>query len=166
MKVHFFGIILISFASCSPKQPQAQSPIQNQKTNSTLMNKIEKTEQEWKSELTASEFEIARKKGTERAFTGALLNNHEPGTYHCVCCGETLFLSDSKFESGSGWPSFFAAANDSTVAETTDNTHGMARVEITCARCDAHLGHVFDDGPNPTGLRYCVNSASLKFKHK
>ncbi|MBI3827997.1 MAG: peptide-methionine (R)-S-oxide reductase MsrB [Planctomycetes bacterium] len=128
--------------------------------------KLPQTEDEWKKILTPDQFRVARQKGTERAFTGEFWNNHKPGVYRCVCCGAELFKSDTKFDSGTGWPSFYQAAAEGRVKDTADNTHGMQRVEVTCKRCGAHLGHVFDDGPEPTGLRYCINSVSLKFEEK
>jgi peptide-methionine (R)-S-oxide reductase len=128
------------------------------------ISKIEKTEEEWRKELTPEQYAILRKKGTEPAFSGALYRNHADGMYHCAACGAELFKSDTKFESGSGWPSFFLPADQSAIETHEDTSYGMRRVEVTCARCGGHLGHVFPDGPKPTGLRYCINSASLKFE--
>lgn len=131
-----------------------------------MSEKIHKTDEEWREMLSPEQFAIARKKGTERAFTGKYYDLEEPGTYLCVCCGNELFSSDTKYDSGCGWPSFYAPLESSKVENTADHSYGMVRTEVTCARCGAHLGHVFEDGPRPTGLRYCMNSASLNFVKK
>lgn len=128
------------------------------------MDRLERTEDEWRERLEPDVFRVTRAKATEPPFSGALLHNKETGVYECACCGQVLFSSDTKFDSGSGWPSYWAPADDDKVKTEVDLNHGMKRVEVMCSRCDAHLGHVFEDGPDPTGLRYCINSLSLRFE--
>ena len=131
-----------------------------------MAEKVQKTDDEWREQLTDEQYHVTRQAGTERAFTGQYCNTKEKGVYLCICCGNELFQSDTKYDSGSGWPSFWEPIQKDRVDEKADNSHGMVRTEVTCARCDAHLGHVFEDGPDPTGLRYCMNSASMDFREE
>lgn len=163
----FAGMPLAATAAAEPKRARRVKIVEfsdkGERKGTVETEKVVKTDEEWRKQLTPAQYEVTRKKGTERAFTGALYKNHEKGIYRCVCCGTALFTSETKFESGTGWPSFYAPIARDNVATEGDNSHGMSRTEVTCAKCDAHLGHVFPDGPKPTGLRYCMNSASMTF---
>ncbi len=157
-----FAITLV-FSACDRKADQIKASF-NEQTPAMLTDKIEKTEAEWQQILTPEQFQVLRKKGTERAGSGVLLNNHEAGIYKCAACELELFDAHAKFESGTGWPSFYQPIAKGKITVATDSTHGMTRDEVVCSRCGGHLGHVFNDGPQPTGLRYCMNSVALKFE--
>jgi peptide-methionine (R)-S-oxide reductase len=180
MRMSGLALILAALASCAPKtEPpksegprmdapgrEAPKPKESVEGDSRVKNPLGLSEEDWKKKLTKEEYYVCRQQGTERPFTGKLLNYHGDGTFVCAACDNPLFDPKTKFESGSGWPSFFKPLSKDAVSERGDITHGMSRVEVNCAKCGSHLGHVFDDGPQPTGLRYCMNSVSLKVKEK
>jgi peptide-methionine (R)-S-oxide reductase len=164
-----FLVAIIVLISCQSKTTAVSTKVEQTTTRAVAIDsngigEVVKTAEEWKAVLTAEEYRILREKGTERAFSGKYWDNKEKGMYHCAACSLPLFDSGTKFKSGTGWPSYYQPVGAENVTEYKDNTYGMTRVEVTCGRCDGHLGHVFDDGPAPTGLRYCINSASLKFE--
>jgi peptide-methionine (R)-S-oxide reductase len=160
-----FSALLLTALSACGQTAHKKSPTSDKTTNIIMKEpKSVPTKEELRQRLTDEQWHITQEKGTERAFTGKYWDHHEKGTYRCVCCGLPLFLSDTKFESGCGWPSFFQAVKKENVRESLDTSYGMIRTEITCGRCGAHLGHVFNDGPEPTGLRYCLNSGAMRFE--
>ena len=163
MKSFHFLYMTLALATFTSACGQAPGSKTHPTTDEPTMMK---SEDEWREQLTPEQYRVLREAGTERAFTGEYWDNHEQGTYYCAACHQALFSSETKFESGTGWPSFYQPLEKTAVTEHTDRTFGMTRTEVVCGRCGGHLGHVFDDGPNPTGLRYCMNSVSLAFKKK
>ena len=157
-KSHVYTLVVMLFTACTTSNEKSIPD------TIAMENKIIKSDEEWQNELDPEQFRVLRQQGTERAFTGQYWDHHENGTYVCAGCGTPLFASNTKFDSGTGWPSFFAPISENSIEEKRDTTYGMIRTEVHCAKCGGHMGHLFDDGPKPTGMRYCVNSISLKFQ--